>query len=234
MEYSPAQSAIAANIQALRICERDYNKAQAEADKWENLYQRALKAKSDDSVIKDLEFYRDIHAKKAQNLKAMLDEQKQRLDNVKRKFTTINVKPLEDKSKQIESKTQPLSINYDEHLGTRLRKIESDLEEMKAQLIKQQTATEQMLKLNATALSEVRELIEQNCPKKVENCHLSVEKQFEALLIDSDPDDELMLLKVQLRASSTNEITTNSSSTSPSNSAFDKDLEELKRQMDQL
>ncbi|MGA9380362.1 MAG: hypothetical protein WBV73_16480, partial [Phormidium sp.] len=120
MEYSPAQSAIAANIQALAICERDYKKAQAEADKWESLYQRALKAKSDDSVIKDIQFSRDIHAKKAQNLKAMLDDQKERLDKVKRKFTTINVKPSEEKFKQIEFNTQPLTLKSDEHLETRL------------------------------------------------------------------------------------------------------------------
>ena len=134
MEYSPAQTAIAANIQALAICERDYKKAQAEADKWENLSQRALKANSDDYVIKEIVFYKKIHSKKARKLKAMLNEQKEKLDNVK--------------------------------LETRLRKLESNLEAMKAQLIKQQMATEEMLKLNATALSEVRELIKQNCPKK--------------------------------------------------------------------
>ncbi|XWK88934.1 MAG: hypothetical protein U7127_02385 [Phormidium sp.] len=134
MEYSPAQTAIAANIQALAICERDYKKAQAEADKWENLYQRALKAKSDDSVIKEIVFYKKIHAKKARKLKAMLDEQKEKLDNLK--------------------------------LETRLRELESDLEAMKYQLLKQQAATEQMLQLNATALSELREMIKQNCLTK--------------------------------------------------------------------
>lgn len=198
MEYSPIQSAIAANTQALAICERDYKKAQAEADKWESLYQRALKAKSDDSVIKDIQFSRDIHAKKAQNLKAMLDDQKERLDSLKRKFKT-KVKPSQEKLKQIESNTQPLTLKSDEHLETRLSELESDLEAMKAQLIKQQTVTEQMLKLNATALSEVRELIKQNCPKK---------------------------------NNSNNSVTLPSSS--PSKLSVDEDLEELKRQMDEL
>lgn len=98
-----------------------------------------------------------------------------------------------------------------------------------------------LLKLNATALSEVRELIKQNCPKKVEIYHCDRQSQFEVIEeAGSDVDDELMAMKAQLTGSSTNQTTTNSnnpatsSSTPPSNSAVDKDLEELKRQMNEL
>ncbi|MGA9380479.1 MAG: PspA/IM30 family protein, partial [Phormidium sp.] len=68
-----------------------------------------------------------------------------------------------------------------------------------------------------------------------------LDQQFAALEAGSDVDDELMAMKAQLTGTPQNQAAlpgtaqpSTSSTKTPSNSAVDKDLEELKRQMDQL
>lgn len=63
MDYSQLQSVLAANVQAQTIAQRDYKEAQAEADKWEQHYQRALKAGRED-LIQEARFRQNIYAKK--------------------------------------------------------------------------------------------------------------------------------------------------------------------------
>jgi phage shock protein A len=76
--------------------------------------------------------------------------------------------------------------------------------------------------------------------KKVDVFYPDFNPGFPRLEAGSDVDDELMAMKEQLTGSSTNQTTINSnnpatsSSTPPSNSAVDKDLEELKKHMDKL
>ena len=77
MDDIQLHSALTANIYAQKIAQRDYQKAQAEADKWERYYQLYLKEGRED-LIREAEFRKNVYAKKAGNLKAMLDEQTQR------------------------------------------------------------------------------------------------------------------------------------------------------------
>ena len=172
MDSSQLPSALAANIHALAIAERDYKKAQAEADKWESLYQRTLKIGTDESALKEIHFYKEVLTKKASNLKALLDEQKQRVANLISNFNghsntlnntlnnSISCSP-EQKANQLTYISQSITKLSDTDLETRIRKLESDLENMKSHLLHQQTAIVQMLELNAAALEDVRQILKQ-------------------------------------------------------------------------
>ena len=62
MNYTQLQSVLAANIQAQKIAERDYQKAQAEADEWKEIYRLALKEGRED-LVREAEFRKNIYAK---------------------------------------------------------------------------------------------------------------------------------------------------------------------------
>lgn len=89
MDYNHIQSALATNIHAQTIAERDYTKAQTEADKWEKRYQISLEAGRED-LVRKAQFRKDVSAKLAYNLKALLDEQTERVATLKRNLATQN------------------------------------------------------------------------------------------------------------------------------------------------
>lgn len=162
-------SALAANIYAQTIAARDYQKAQAEADKWEGLYQRALKTGSED-LVSEVQSYKDASAKKARNLKLLLDEQIERGATLKREvmvqcensistsITSSDFKSSE-KIEDINASSQAMANSHRNDLETRLRNIESQLEFMKAQLLNQQQAMGKLLEENSIALKQVRTLL---------------------------------------------------------------------------
>ncbi|MCL1465385.1 PspA/IM30 family protein [Argonema galeatum] len=253
MDASELRSALAGNIYALTIAERDYKKAQAEADKWESLYQRTLKVGNDESALKKIQFYKEVLTKKASNLKTILDEQKQRVAKLKSKFkthlNTLNTpmnnsgRPLtEEKANQLPPISQSVSELSGNHLETRIRKIASDLEDMKSQLLQQQTAISQMLKLNVASLEEVRDILKQNFSIKSGLVDTEIKTEPASIQLDDyiDLDDELMKLKEQLLENFPKQVTSNTEETNPqassysSGSAVDKDLEELRKQIDRL
>lgn len=215
MDASELRSTFAANIHALTIAERDYKKAQAEADKWESLYQRTLKVGTDELALKEIQFYKEVLTKKANNLKAMLDEQKERFANLRSKFTDrnnpfnntlINSVSYSPESKDINLThiSQTITKVSDLDLETRIRKLERDLEDMKFQLLHQQTSIAQMIELNAAALEQVKQILTQNLCQAVQVIDSSVESKSEMMELEIDIDDELMKLKEQLSISSAN------------------------------
>ncbi|MCL1473209.1 PspA/IM30 family protein [Argonema antarcticum] len=215
MDASELRSALAGNIHALTIAERDYKKAQAEADKWESLYQRTLKVGNDESALNEIQFYKEVLTKKASNLKALLDEQKERIANLRRNFNghsdtlnntltnSINCSP-EQKANQLTYISQSITnLSYTD-LETRIRKLERDLENMKSQLFQQQTAIVQMIELNAAALEDVRQILKQPRCQTGQMIDFHVQSQSEIQELEIDIDDELMKMKEQLSISSPN------------------------------
>ncbi|MFB2974318.1 hypothetical protein ACE1CD_35765 [Aerosakkonema sp. BLCC-F183] len=215
MDASELRSPLAANIHALTIAERDYKKAQAEADKWESLYQRTLKLGTDESALKEIQFYKEVLTKKASNLKAMLDEQKERVANLRSKFKAHNntfnntltnsvSSSSEEKDINLTHISQPITKVSDLDLETRIRKLERDLENMRSQLFHQQTSIAQMIELNAAALEQVKQILNQNRCQAVQVIDSSVESKSEIMELELDIDGELMKLKEQLSISSAN------------------------------
>ena len=162
-------SALAANIYAQTNAARDYEKAQAEADKWEGLYQRALKTGSED-LVSEVQSYKDTSAKKARNLKLLLDEQIERGATLKREvmaqhensisnsITSSDFKSSE-KIEDINASSQAMANSHGSDLETRLRDLESQLEFMKAQLLNQRQAMGKLIEENSIALKQVRTLL---------------------------------------------------------------------------
>lgn len=162
-------SALAANIYAQTITARDYKKAQAEADKWESLYQRALKTGSED-LVSEVQSYKDASAKKARNLKLLVDEQLEIGATLKREvmaqsenlisssITSSDFKSSE-KIQDINASSQAMDKSPSNDLETRLRNIESQLEFMRSQLLNQQQAMGKLLKENSIALKQVKTLL---------------------------------------------------------------------------
>lgn len=192
-------SALAANIHAQTIAQRDYEKAQAEADRWESLYQRALKTECED-LASEVRFYKDVHVKKTRNLKALLDEQTERLATLRDNVSDISgLKSLEAKVQELEACSQKMSKPLGNDLETRLRKVESELEAMKAQLLNQQTTIRNLLKENSTALEDVRTLLaEASSHGTTEPASTYLPSAWAILESGSDLDDELAALKEQM------------------------------------
>lgn len=241
MDYSQLQSVLAANIQAQTIAQRDYKEAQAEADKWEELYQRLLKGGQED-LIKEAQFYKSIFAKKAHNLKALLDEQTERVANLRRKLTTqkkstansfttnSSFDPLEQ-PQQITARFKTTTQLSSNDLKMRLHKVESELEAMNTQLVSQQVAISKLLKHNSAILDDVRNLLSQtNIDVDFE---LNSTDEFNQFITFEDINDELEKLKKAL-VSSTSTQNHNSLSNTDTVEIVDVELEDLRSQLDQL
>ena len=174
MNSTQLHSALAANIYAEQIAQRDYAKAQAEAAKWETRYQISLE-KGREDLVKEAKICKDIYANKAANLKAMLDEQTQRLATLRHN----------------------LPIQTD--LETRLRKLERELEAIKSQLLNQQAAIGKCIEQNATALKDVRTLlVNTSSQETVDPVSTNLQSKLIILEADTRSDDELAALKAML------------------------------------
>lgn len=243
MDYSQLQPVLAANIQAQTIAERDYKKAQAEADKWEELYQRLLKGGQED-LIQEAQFYKSMCAKKAHNLKALLDEQTKRVANLRRnlttqKKTTANSFTINstfnslEQTQQITDRFKTTSELSSNDLKTRLRKVESELEAMKTQLGSQQIAIDKLLKQNSAILEDVRLLLETSFDATFELPSIDKINQSISLEPEIDIDDELENLKKALVIS----ISTQNHNSLPNADTveiIDADLEQLRSHLDNL
>lgn len=232
MDYSQLQSVLATNIQAQTIAERDYKQAQAEADKWEELYQRLLKGGEED-LIKEAQFYKSICAKKAHNLKALLDEQIERVANLQRKSTTqkkttannfttnSSFKSLEQ-TQQIEANFKTIAKLPSNDFKMRLHKVVSELEAMNTQLVSQQVTIRKLLKHNSAILDDVRNLLSQtNIDVDFE---LNSTDEFNQFITFEDIDDELENLKKALIISTSTQ-NHNSLSNADTVEVIDADLE---------
>lgn len=212
MDYSQLQSVLAANIKAQTIAQLDYKEAQAEADKWKQRYQLALKAGQED-LIQEARFRQNIYAKKAGNLKVLLDEQTERVANLKHKVFL---------KKQIEADFKTIAKLPSNNLKIRLHKVESELEAMNTQLVSQQVAISKLLKHNSAILDDVRNLLSQtNIDVDFE---LNSTDEFNQFITFEDINDELEKLKKAL-VSSTSTQNHNSLSNADTVEIIDADLE---------
>lgn len=243
MDYNHIQSALATNIHAQTIAERDYNKAQTEADKWERRYQISLEAGRED-LVREAQFRKDISAKLACNLKALLDEQTERVATLKRNLAAQNkmltnkfsinscFQSLEEKAQQLENRSQAIAELPGSDLRSRLLKVERELEAMKAQLLHQQAGIGTLLQQNSTILENVETLLVEassDATSKTNNADL--ETQW--LTIESDNDIDAELATITYSATSRNQARLTTADTFSQIAEVD-DLEILRSQLDEL
>lgn len=239
MDYHHIHSALATNIHAQTIAERDYKKAQTEADKWERRYQLSLKEGRED-LVREARFRKDVSAKLACNLKALLDEQIGRVAILSRDLAAQNKmltnrfsinscsKSLEEKLQQLETRSQAMAELPGSDLRTQLLKVERDLEAIKTQLLYQQAGIGKLLQQNSTVLENVKTLLaEASCDATFKPNSADLETQ--CLTIESDNDIEFVCYS----ATSQNQDQLPTADTF-SQIAEVNDLEILRSQLDKL
>jgi phage shock protein A len=141
---------------------------------------------------------------------------------------------MEEKVLEMETRAQ---TSYELDLETRLRKVERELESMKAQLLEQQKTTSYLLNQNSAALEEVRSLLKTRSKTAYELVRNELEQQFKMLDSGSDVDDELAAMKAQLTGGSVSQqaLPASEEKKSPaSKSEVDDELESLRKQIDNL
>lgn len=249
--------------------QQQYSQAQTEAEKWEGRVKLALEKGRSDLALEALP-RQNNNEEMARRLRIQLDKQIAQIETLKR-----NLKALERKVSQVKQKRDKLkagsaaagtheqvlspqipsprvTAQVDPLLETRLRKLESDLEAEKTQLLIQQAATAKSLKLNSAALEEVRDIIKevrsQSETKLPTQETLSqstgelvcypLEGSYSVLESSSEVDDELEAMKAHLTGACKSQGTGSADSTvissSASSSALGSEIEDLKRQLDEL
>jgi phage shock protein A len=104
---------------------------------------------------------------------------------------------MEERVLEMEARSQAayeLDVPTDLDLETRLRKVERELESMKAQLLEQQKTTSYLLNQNSAALEEVRSLLKTRSKTTYELVRNELEEQFKLIESGSDVDDELVAM----------------------------------------
>lgn len=162
--------------------------------------------------------------KKAANLKALLDEQTERVANLKHKIFL---------KKQIETDFQTIAKLPSNDLKMRLHKVETELEAMNTQLLSQQVAISKLLKHNSAILDDVRNLLSQTTIDADFELNSTDEiNQLINLESEIDLDDEIANLKKALTISTTSQ--NHNSLPSAEIQIVDANLENLRNQLDQL
>ncbi|OKH39383.1 hypothetical protein NIES2119_06485 [[Phormidium ambiguum] IAM M-71] len=217
------RQAVAQAIATQKRTQQQYNQAQSEANNWQQRAQLAL-SKGDENLAREALVRKKSQTETATALKATLDQQTGQVDTLKRNLIALESKISEAKTKKDMLKSRIAAAKAQEQLQNAVGKLGTStamgaFERMEEKVLMMEARAQSAQELTGTNL----------------------EQQFAALEAGSDVDDELMAMKAQLAGSAPNQAalpgTTQSTTTptsTPSNSAVDKDLEELKRQMDQL
>ncbi|MEH1941545.1 MAG: PspA/IM30 family protein [Nostoc sp.] len=95
---------------AQEIAQRDYAKAQAEADKWEQEYQLALKGSNQD-LIRQAKFQKEGYQAIASRLKTLLEEQQPQVDAIKSSLESWEKKVSEVQNDVLRSKPNTSKVS---------------------------------------------------------------------------------------------------------------------------
>ncbi len=110
---------------AQKIAQRDYAKAQAEADKWERRYKLALKEGREDLVSPAL-FQKERYQAIANRLKKLVNEQTQQVETIK-----SSLKSWESKIAEVVAQQN----KFDEDILINFEDIDEDLYQLKNQIL---------------------------------------------------------------------------------------------------
>ncbi|WP_016950911.1 PspA/IM30 family protein [Anabaena sp. PCC 7108] len=95
---------------AQTIAQRDYAKAQAEADKWENEYQLALKA-DDKDLISRAKFQKERYQAISSRLRNLVEEQTPKVEEIKSSFNSWEKKVSEAHNEVLCNKPNPREVS---------------------------------------------------------------------------------------------------------------------------
>lgn len=214
---------VAQAIAAQKRSEQQYNQAQNEANKWQRNAQLALQ-KGDENLARQALERKKTYAETANTLQTSLGQQTGQIDTLKRSLIALESKISEAKTKKDMLKARVSAAKAQEQLQSTVGRLGTS-----SAMAAFERMEEKVLQIEARAQSAA-ELAGDN-----------LESQFAALESSSDVDDELAALKAQMSlgpATPQNQPSlpqaSDSSSTSKPNQVVDAELEQLKKQLDQL
>jgi phage shock protein A len=216
------RQAVAQAIAAQKRTEQQYNQNQNEASKWERNARLALQ-KGDENLARQALERKKTYGETANTLKASLDQQVTQIDTLKRNLVALESKISEAKTKKDMLKARISAAKAQEQLQGTVGRLGTGsamaaFERMEEKVLMQEA--------RAQAAGEL--------------VGGDLESQFAALEAGSDVDDELAALKAQMSlgpATSPNQPSlpqANERSTTAKNQVVDAELDDLKKQLDQL
>jgi len=214
---------VAQAIAAQKRTEQQYNQSQSEANRWDRNARLALE-KGDENLARQALERKKTYAETANSLKAQLDGQVGQIDTLKRSLIGLESKISEAKTKKDMLKARSSAAKAQEQLQSTVGRLGNN---------------------NAMAAFERMEekvmLQEARAKAAGELASSDLESQFAALEAGSDVDDELAALKAQMSLGPATSPTKGilppaqqQPTGSKSNQVVDAELEQLKKQLDQL
>ena len=221
-DFVQLRQAVAQAMAAQKRTEQQYNQNQNEANKWQRNAQLALQ-KGDENLARQALERKKTFAETANTLKASLDQQNGQIDTLKRNVIALESKISEAKTKKDMLKARISAAKAQEQLQGTVGRLGTGsamaaFERMEEKVLMQEA--------RAQAVGEF--------------AGADLEGQFKALEAGSDVDDELAAMKAQMSlpgAAPTQQALppqTSAQSSPKSNQVVDAELEQLKKQLDQL
>ncbi len=218
------RQSVAQAIAAQKRTEQQYNQSQSEANKWQSNAELAIR-KGDDNLARQALERRKTFAETANALKTQLDSQIGQIDTLKRSLVALESKISEAKTKKDMLKARISAAKAQEQLQNTVGRLGTN------------TATAAFERMEEKVL-----LQEARAKAAGELVGNDLESQFLALEAGSGVDDELAALKAQIQQPSLPATLQDPPQLPPAqqptgaapSTQVDTELEQLKKQLDQL
>ncbi|NEO44103.1 MAG: PspA/IM30 family protein, partial [Moorea sp. SIO4A3] len=212
------RQAVARSIAEQKRTEQQYNKNQTEANNWQKRAQLAL-TKGDENLAREALVRKKTNSDTAATLKTQLDQQTNQVNTLKRNLVALEGKISEAKTKKNMLKARAQAAKANEKLQQTMGSINTSgslaaFERMEQKVLEMEARSEAAHELGGADL----------------------ESQFR-LLEGNDVDDELATMKAQLAGGSVSQEALPASEdkkSTASDSPVDKELEDLRKQIDNL
>jgi phage shock protein A len=207
------RQAVAQAIAAQKRTEQQYLINQKEADKWQQRAQLAL-TKGEEGLAREALMKKKSYLDAATTLKLQLDQQSSQVEGLRRNLVGLESKISEAATKKNMLKARLSAAKANEQLQNTIGTLSTS-----SSMAAFERMEEKVLQMEAVsqAAGELAGMGEDN--------------QWAALESGSDVDDELAAMKAQLSGSSPTQQVLPASDSSPTDSAVDSELEELRRQL---
>ncbi|MGF1460583.1 MAG: PspA/IM30 family protein [Leptolyngbyaceae cyanobacterium] len=213
------RQAVAKAIASQKRVQQQYERAQSEANTWQQRAQLALQ-KGDENLAREALTRKKSHTETATALKAQLDAQGTQVDQLKKNLIGLESKISEAKTKKDMLKARVSAAKANEQLQSTMTSMTTSsamgaFERMEEKVL--------MMEAKSQAAQEL--------------AGSDLESQFAALEAGSDVDDELAAMKAQLSGGSTDQgqlPAADEPVAAPKDAEVDAELEELKTQLDNL
>ncbi|MGK7933172.1 MAG: PspA/IM30 family protein [Microcystaceae cyanobacterium] len=209
------RQAVARSIAEQKRTEQQYNQNAGEAGKWEQRAKLAL-SKGDENLAREALTRKKNFGDTAATLKVQLDSQTQQVDTLRRNLMALESKISEAKTKKNMLIARAKAAKANEELQKTVGGIDPS------------SATSAFERMENKVLD-----MEARSQAVGELAGFGIEQQFAELESGSGVDDELALLKAQMEEPKLIEGTKDSTSAG-GNQVVDAELEELRKQLDNL